>query len=61
MVVIAKSARGSSKWAAIILKLKIDKCKFLMQVLMADFVQLSCAIFIFLFLEGRMGTRLYLH
>ena len=31
-----------------------------MQVLMDDFVQLSSAIVVFLFLKGRMGTRLYL-
>ena len=54
MVFMAKSARASSKRATIIHKLKIEKCKILMQVLMADFAQLSCVVAIF-------STRLYLH
>ena len=55
MVLMAKSARAS-KWATIIHKLKIEKCKFLMQVLMADFVQLSYDVAIFLFVVERMGS-----
>ena len=60
MTLIDKSARAGSKWATIIYKLKIGRWKFLMQVLMNDFVQLSSAIVVFSFLKGRMGTRLYL-
>ena len=61
MVFMAKSAKASSKCAAIIHELKIEKCKFLIQVLVADFVQLSCALAIFSFPAERMDTRLYLH